>query len=157
MDSGESPLSFLRLLLQYGADIHHKSRLPDDVQSDSPNPEPGSEPSGSNCMTLVERICHCGNIPDCQRIEMILTLHQAGYNLSVDSFLEDKNCKYTKWLRNSESYTNIIEKKRTANALLAQCRRVIVDYIADPCWTRLNQLQSCGLPSLMVDYLHFTD
>ncbi len=159
MDSTESPLSFLHLLLQYGAEIHHKSRFPEDVQSYNPDHgESGSERSGLKCMTLVERICRSENIPDAQRLEMILTLHQAGYNLSVDTFLEDKICKYTKWLRKScECYKNIIDKKRTPNTLLSQCRRAIVHYIGDPCWNKVTKLRTHGLPNIIVDYLHCTD
>ena len=158
MDNTESPLSFLHLLLQYGADSHHKSRLPEDVQSENPDHgEPECETSGMKCMTLVERICHSENIPDAQRLEMILTLYQAGYNLSVDNFLDNKSCKYTKWLRKSECYKDIVDKKRMPNSLLSQCRRAIVRYIGDPCWNKVTELHTHGLPNLMVDYLHFTD
>ncbi len=108
-------------------------------------------------MTLVERICRSENIPDAQKLQIISTLHQAGYNLSIDNFLEDKSCKYTKWLRKPECYEDNIDKKRTPNILLSQCRRAIVHYIGDPCWNKVTELHTHGLPNIMVDYLHFTD
>ena len=79
----------------------------------------------------------------------------AGYNVSKDIFLHQDSDAFVIKLREDNVF--LLQKMKQPVSLLAQCRRAILNAVGDPCWNKVMLLQEAGVPSLIVDYLHFCD
>ena len=54
-------------------------------------------------------------------------------------------------------YEDLVRKMKQSVSLFGECRRTIAGAVDDPYWDKITLLQQAGVPSLIVDYLHFCD
>ena len=139
----------------YGSSIHHKC-VAGPRSSNSENEL--SHQALRMPKTLKERIFQIDNTSIKPLKDVIDILIIAGYNVSKDMFLCQESHPFLLRLKEDNIFLeDLLRKMKQPVSLLAQCRRIIVGAVGNPCWDKIALLQQAGVPSLIVNYLHFCD